>query len=381
MGNQDELDTFYSVAIRNHHGKCENQADVVRNKELHNWMLSASLPLDQRIYIMMLSSVVTCPSMTALFHELLKQRTDHILSFASTCAAFCIDLRGVAKSILEKFSERGLSEIAKPEIQAFTMRPGCTPSASNIDKVVDGFWNNHRKIDAFVEQLAAATTGGSIFNEREVYDNLHVTLSTCGGGYGPYQAARFLRLWFFIHGKVDLPGRPTPTTMADGLYDDIPQHLRGMVPTGMTAFQFSFEICMHKKPVRNVDPEMVKKLREAYYSQAVRAAAAPRDDLGSDDSDDDVQARGRAAEENTNAHDGHDSDASTVPDHTTKTPANARGNMQRRTDVRGVGIHIERRRRPDQWRRARRGRERRNPQQRRGQWARWRLPRRGDGGP
>ena len=319
MGNQDELDTFCSVAIRNHHGKCENQADVVRNKELHNWMLSASLPLDQRIYIMMLSSVVTCPSMTALFHELLKQRTDHILSFASTCAAFCIDLRGVAKSILEKFSERGLSEIAKPEIQAFTMRPGCTPSASNIDKVVDGFWNNHRKIDAFVEQLAAATTGGSIFNEREVYDNLHVTLSTCGGGYGPYQAARFLRLWFFIHGKVDLPGRPTPTTMADGLYDVIPQHLRGLVPTGVTALQYSFEICMRNKSVRNVDPEMVKKLREAYYSQAVRAAAAPRDDLGSDDSDDDVQARGRAAEENTNTHDGDDSDASTVRDHPTKT--------------------------------------------------------------
>ena len=319
MGNQDELDTFYSVAIRNHHGKCENQADVVRNKELHNWMLSASLPLDQRIYIMMLSSVVTCPSMTALFHELLKQRTDHILSFASTCAAFCIDLRGVAKSILEKFSERGLSEIAKPEIQAFTMRPGCTPSASNIDKVVDGFWNNHRKIDAFVEQLAAATTGGSIFNEREVYDNLHVTLSTCGGGYGPYQAARFLRLWFFIHGKVDLPGRPTPTTMADGLYDVIPQHLRGLVPTGVTALQYGFEICMRNKDVRNVDPEMVKKLREAYYSQAVRAAAAPRDDLGSDDSDDDVQARGRAAEENTNTHDGDDSDASTVRDHPTKT--------------------------------------------------------------
>ena len=265
------MDKWYATYIHNPHGKCENQADVVRNKELYNWMLSTAVPLDQRIYIMMLSSVVTCPSMTALFHELLKQRTDHILSFASTC----IDLRGVAKSILGKFSERGLSEIAKPEIQAFTMRPGCTPSASNIDKVVDGFWNNHRKIDAFVEQLAAATTGGSIFNEREVYDNLHVTLSTCGGGYGPYQAARFLRLWFFIHGKVDLPGRPTTTTMADGLYDGIPSHLRDMVPTGMTAFQFSFEICMHKKPVRNVDPEMVKKLREAYiFASGARGGGA-----------------------------------------------------------------------------------------------------------
>ena len=267
------MDEWYATHIHNPHGKCENQADVVRNKELYNWMLSTAVPLDQRIYIMMLSSVVTCPSMTALFHEQLKQRMDLHLGLGHN--AGCFDLRDAARLRLTHFSKHSLSKIAKSEIQVFTMRPGCTPSASNIDKVVDGFWNNHRKIDAFVEQLAAATTGGSIFNEREVYDNLHVTLSTCGGGYGPYQAARFLRLWFFIHGKVDLPGRPTTTTMADGLYDGIPSHLRDMVPTGMTAFQFSFEICMHKKPVRNVDPEMVKKLREAYiFASGARGGGA-----------------------------------------------------------------------------------------------------------
>ena len=63
-----------------------------------------------------------------------------------------------------------------------------------------------------------------------------------------------------------------------------------MVPTGVAAFQFAFEICMRNKPVRNVDPEMVSKLREA-YSQSVRAAAAARDDLGGDDDD---QANGVA---------------------------------------------------------------------------------------
>ena len=221
------MDEWYATHIHNHHGKCENQADGVGNEELYNWMLSAAVPLNQRICIMMLSSVVTCPSMTALLYEQLKERMG--IHFDRGHNAGCFDLYDAALLRLTKFSTHGLSEIAKSEIRVFTMRPGCTPSASNIDKVVDGFRKNDRKIDAFEKQLAAATTNGSIFNERKVYDNLHDTLSTCGGGYGQYQAARFLRLWFFIHGKVDLPGRPTQTTMADGLYDDIPQHLHGMV--------------------------------------------------------------------------------------------------------------------------------------------------------
>ena len=274
MENQAELDAWYATCVRNPHGKCENQADVARNKELHHWMISTGVPVDQRIYISMLSNVVTCPSMTMLFHEKLKRAMDHHRRRGH--APESIDLRDVARGILAAFSERGLSEIAKPETQVFTMRPGCTPSAPNIDQVVDGFRKNHRKIGAFVQQLAAATTNGSIFSERKVFDDLHTTLSKCGGGYGPYQAARFLRLWFFIHGKVDLPGHTTTTAMAGGLYDGIPRHLHDMVPTGVAAFQFAFEICMRNKPVRNVDPGMISKLREA-YSQPVRAAAAARD--------------------------------------------------------------------------------------------------------
>ena len=176
----------------------------------------------------MLSNVVTCPSMTVLFHKKLKRAMDHHRDWGHTPRS--IDLRDTARCILTNFSERGLSEIAKPETQAFTMRPGCTPSASNIDQVVNGFLKNHHKIDAFAQQLATATTDGSIFSERKVFDDLHTTLSKCGGGYGRYQAARFLRLWFFIHGKIDLPGRPTTTTMADGLYDDIPRHLHCTKP-------------------------------------------------------------------------------------------------------------------------------------------------------
>ena len=130
-----ELNAWYANNIHSQHGECKDQADVALNKELYQMM--ARVHMDQRIYILMLSSVVTCPSMTMLLREKLKEFMDHRRHAGHALES--VDLRDAAQCILTKFSERGLSEIAKSEIQAFAMRPGCTPSATNIGRVVDGF--------------------------------------------------------------------------------------------------------------------------------------------------------------------------------------------------------------------------------------------------
>ena len=81
--------------------------------------------------------------------------------------------------------------------------------------------------------------------------------------------------------------------MADDLYKNIPERFHDMVPTGVTAFQFAFEVCMQDKAVRHVDPEMVSKLREAYLTKTCNGvpvreapAFALRDDDGEDGVDD-----------------------------------------------------------------------------------------------
>ena len=63
-----------------------------------------------------------------------------------------VDLCTVALMLLNNFFKRKLSEIAKSEIQAFTMRPFCTPSAVKLDRVVTGFQHNQDKIKAFCKK-------------------------------------------------------------------------------------------------------------------------------------------------------------------------------------------------------------------------------------
>ena len=272
---QAELDALMQQPEYTKHGQWYESLDVVANVKLANMLHSKRVAREVLVFILMLSSVVTCPSMTSLFCELLSCQLLSLMSLIHQNADPC----DVALDIMAQFHERGLPAIAKPEIEAFTVNSWRDiPSARHIDRVVSGFRSNRARIVNFCPKLATATTDRSLFHERAVFDDLHTTLSKCGGGYGDYQAGRFLRLWFHVKGKDEPPGHTTPTIMADGLYNALPPHLRNGTPTGMSPFQFAFQLCMVRKPVRHVDRKMYILLLGAYWKPDSQSDAAARTD-------------------------------------------------------------------------------------------------------
>ena len=271
---QAEFDDWSAGLGMGKHGMWHDQADVVEVNELVQMLLSQKVSVKDGAYILVLGSVVTCPSMTVLFRELIQ---------AILCDARPVqcDLRSAALRALARFEECGLSEVAELEIKDYTANAlRAIPSAMHIGDVVRGFEKNKKKIDAFCQHLTSATDDRSIFEKRTVFDSLHNELSKCGGGFGRYQAGRFLRTWFYVHGKFEPPEGRLPTTMPDGLYDDVPEHLRCIVPYGKSAFQWGFELCMLKKKVRHVDPELVVKLRKALTSTSSPPTTSPPPSAG-----------------------------------------------------------------------------------------------------
>ena len=262
---QAELDALVQRPGYKKHGMWHKAPDVVENVKLANMLYNEWIMEEDIACILMLSSVITCPSMTSLFCNLLESallRTDD-------------HPRDAALDIMAQFHERGLPAIAKQEIEAFTINSWRDiPNALHIDRVVSGFRSNRDKIIKFCKKLAAATKDRSLFNERAVFDDLHNKLSKCGGGYGDYQAGRFLRLWLHTHGQDEPPSRTTPTVMADGLYEKLPSHLRNGMPTVMSPFQFAFLLCMASKPVRHIDRNMYGALFWAYHKPDLRFSAA-----------------------------------------------------------------------------------------------------------
>jgi hypothetical protein len=168
---QAELDALVQRPRYKMHGMWHKAPDVVENVKLANMLHNEWIMEEDIACILMLSSVITCPSMTSLFCNLLKSallRTDD-------------HPRDAALDIMAQFHERGLPAIAKQEIEAFTINSWRDiPSALHINRVVSGFRSNRGKIIKFCQKLATATTDRSLFNERAVFGDLHNKLSKCG---------------------------------------------------------------------------------------------------------------------------------------------------------------------------------------------------------
>jgi len=113
--DQAELDALMQQPKYTMHGQWHKSPDVVECVKLANMLHSEFVIREDIAFILMLSSVITCPSMTSLFRDLLKSA---LLQQLNTD-----DPRDAALDIMAQFHERGLPAIAKQEIEAFVPTP------------------------------------------------------------------------------------------------------------------------------------------------------------------------------------------------------------------------------------------------------------------
>ena len=157
------------------HGQWHKSPDVVECAKLVNMLHSEFVIREDIAFILMLSSVITCPSMTSLFRDLLKSA---LLQQQNTDVP-----RDAALDIMAQFHENGLPAIAKQEIEAFTINSWRDmPSALHIDRVVSGFRSNRGKIVKFCQK-----TGGGDHGPQPV--------SRARGVWRPKQQAQQVRWW------------------------------------------------------------------------------------------------------------------------------------------------------------------------------------------